>query len=74
VNAQWGSAGNVGYLGLSGRIADDDRLALAGQGISGIAKYRGQPYRARFEGRFSGRTFEGNGLLGTRVCTLTLQR
>jgi hypothetical protein len=74
VSAQWGSAGNVGYIGLSGRITDDDRLALAGQGISGIAKYRGQPYRARFEGRFSGRTFEGNGLLGARVCTLTLQR
>jgi serine/threonine protein kinase len=74
VSAQWGRAGNIGYIGLTGRIADDDRVALTGQGISGVAKYRGQPYRARFEGRFSGRTFEGNGLLGSRVCTLTLQR
>jgi serine/threonine protein kinase len=74
VSAQWGRPSTPGYIALSGRIADDDRLALGGQGISGIAKFRGQPYRARFEGRFADRRYEGDGVLGSRVCTLTLQR
>jgi serine/threonine protein kinase len=70
----WGRQGEPGYNAMSGRIADDDQLVLAGQGISGLAKYRGQPYRIRLQGRFSNGRYEGTGTLGRRPCTLTLQR
>jgi hypothetical protein len=74
VSTQFGTSGAPGYMTLSGQIADDDRLILAGGGISSIAKYRGQPFRARFEGRFDGRRYEGIGRVGLRDCKLTLQR
>ncbi len=74
VSTQFGTSGAPGYMTLNGQIADDDRLILAGGGISSIAKYRGQPFRARFEGRFDGRRYEGIGRVGLRDCKLTLQR
>jgi len=74
VTLGWGRQGEPGFNTLSGRVADDDRLLLAGHGISGLAKYRGQPYRSRFQGQFSSGRFEMNGTLGRRPCTITLQR
>jgi len=74
VSTQFGTSGAPGYMTLSGQIAADDLLILAGGGISSIAKYRGQPFRARFEGRFDGRRYEGIGRVGLRDCKLTLQR
>jgi hypothetical protein len=74
VSAQWGVAGRDGYLVVSGRIADDDRLVLAARGISNVAKFRGREYSGGFAGQFAGRRYEAKGSLGRRACTLTLQR
>jgi serine/threonine protein kinase len=74
VSTQFGTSGAPGYMALSGQIGDDDRLVLTGGGVSSVAKYRGQPFRARFEGRFDGRRYEGIGRVGLRDCKLTLQR
>jgi hypothetical protein len=71
---QWGKQGEPGYNTLSGRITDDDRLELAGHGISSLARVRGRQYQSRFQGRFSDGRYEANGAFGSRPCTMTFQR
>jgi serine/threonine-protein kinase len=69
-----GTPGNPGYWHMKGRIADDDRLALAGTVIGVSTKFRGQELPARFDGRFNAGSYEGIGGVGYRPCTLTLNR
>jgi len=69
-----GTAGKPGHLRLQGKIADDDRLALAGVAVSGARSYYGRELAARFEGRFDNRRYEGRGALGPRKCGLTMTR
>jgi serine/threonine protein kinase len=69
-----GKAGTPGSWYLSGRIADDDRLALVGAGISSVEAYKGQAYVARFDGRFGAGGFTGEGTFGKRRCTLAMTR
>ncbi len=69
-----GTPGKPGHLRLEGKIADDDRLALAGIAISAARAYYGRELAARFDGRFNGRSYEGRGTLGPRKCGLTMAR
>ena len=69
-----GTPGKPGHLRLEGKIADDDRLALAGIAISAARAYYGRELTARFDGRFNGRSYEGRGTLGPRKCGLTMAR
>jgi serine/threonine-protein kinase len=69
-----GTPGKPGHLRLEGKIADDDRLALAGIAISAARSYYGRELAARFDGRFNGRSYEGRGTLGPRKCGLTMAR
>jgi hypothetical protein len=69
-----GSPGKPGHLRLQGRVADDDRLALAGIAISAARGYYGRELAARFDGRFSNRSYEGRGTVGPRKCGLTMTR
>jgi predicted Ser/Thr protein kinase len=69
-----GRAGQPGHLRLQGRVADDDRLALAGIAISAARSYYGRELTARFDGRFNNRSYEGRGTVGPRKCGLTMTR
>jgi serine/threonine-protein kinase len=69
-----GTPGKPGHLRLEGKVADDDRLALAGIAISAARSYYGRELAARFDGRFNGRSYEGRGTLGPRKCGLTMAR
>jgi hypothetical protein len=69
-----GKSGTPGSWYLSGRIADDDRLSLIGAGISSVEAYKGEPYVARFDGRFGPSGFDGAGTFGKRRCTLAMTR
>jgi hypothetical protein len=69
-----GTPGKPGHLRLEGKIADDDRLALAGIAISAARSYYGRELAARFDGRFNGRSYDGRGTLGPRKCALTMTR
>ncbi len=69
-----GTPGKPGHLRLEGKLADDDRLALAGVAISAARAYYGRELTARFDGRFNGRSYEGRGTLGPRKCGLTMTR
>ncbi len=72
--ANLGTPGKLGHLRLEGRIADDNRLALAGIAISAARAYYGRELAARIDGRFNGRSYEGRGTLGPRKCGLTMTR
>jgi serine/threonine protein kinase len=72
--ANLGTPGKLGHLRLEGKIADDNRLALAGIAISAARAYYGRELAARFDGRFNGRSYEGRGTLGPRKCGLTMAR
>jgi predicted Ser/Thr protein kinase len=69
-----GTPGKPGHFRLQGRIADDDRLALAGSAVSGARAVYGRELAARFDGRFSNRRYEGRGAIGPRKCGLTMTR
>ncbi|HSE00315.1 MAG TPA: serine/threonine-protein kinase [Burkholderiales bacterium] len=74
VRVSWGKPGQPKSGQFQGRIAEDDRLALAGTGTSGLKSHYGKDYPIRFDGRFGARGYEGAGKLGTRKCTLALTR
>jgi hypothetical protein len=69
-----GKSGTPGSWYVSGRVTDDDRLSLVGAGISSVVAYKGEPYVARFDGRFGPAGFEGAGTFGKRRCTLAMTR
>ncbi|MGQ0749971.1 MAG: adenylate/guanylate cyclase domain-containing protein [Betaproteobacteria bacterium] len=71
---QSGQPEQPGSLRLTGVPHTDGSLHLAGMGLSGHQKYRGQAYKASFEGKLSGERYEGSGRLGRRDCTLVLSR
>jgi serine/threonine-protein kinase len=69
-----GTPGQPGSWLMRGRVGDDDRLRLVGSGHAVSAAYRGQPFDARFDGRFGPSGFEGAGAFGKRRCTLAMTR
>ena len=70
----WGKQGQPRSGQFEGRVADDDRLALAGTGITGLKSAYGKSYPIRFDGRFDANGYQGSGKLGARKCTLALRR
>lgn len=69
-----GTPGNPGHWQVEGQVGDSDRLTLAGTVIAASAAYRGQESRARFEGQFGLKGYEGTGGFGKRRCTLNMVR
>ncbi len=69
-----GTPGNPGYWMAKGQVGDSDRLLLVGTVIAASAAYRGQESRARFDGQFGPRGYEGSGGFGKRRCTLEMTR
>jgi class 3 adenylate cyclase len=70
-----GEAGRPGSLALRGTPDADGRLVLLGHGLTGRRSGRpGTPIRARFEGKFQGDRYEGNGIWGRRSCTANIAR
>lgn len=74
VQVFWGKPGEPGSGNLQGKVMQDDRLALAGTGVTRRKASYGQSYPAKFDGRFSARGYESSGTLGKRKCTLLLTR
>jgi len=70
----WGKPGLPRSAQFEGRVADDNRLALAGTGITGLKSAYGKSYPIRFDGQFDARGYQGSGKLGSRKCTLALTR
>jgi predicted Ser/Thr protein kinase len=70
----WGKPGEPRSGQFAGRIAGDDRLALAGTGITSLKSAYGKSYPIRFDGRFDAQVYRGSGKLGARNCTLALTR
>jgi len=66
-----GQPGRPGYLLISGRVADDGQLVLAGSGVSGSKAAFGRQLYARFAGRVDASQFSLTGRYGARDCTLT---
>jgi len=69
-----GQPGEPGYMTLRGKPASDGSLILAGNAISGAARFRGKETPAYFEGRYDGERFVLKGHVGRRACTLVLAR
>jgi hypothetical protein len=69
-----GTRGQPGWFTLRGTPSADGRLELAGNGISGLQRYRGNSYFAEFGGRFEGDRYQGPGRMGKRACTISLAR
>ncbi|MBX3650834.1 MAG: adenylate/guanylate cyclase domain-containing protein [Burkholderiales bacterium] len=64
-----------GYLFLRGTPAPDGRLLLTGNGRTGPQSPRpGTSYEAEFSGMLRSGSFEGNGSLGGRPCTVRMSR
>ncbi len=63
-----------GHFLLRGTPDADGRLQLLGTGSSGMAKYRGTPYAAGFDGKFEGDRYQAPGRLGRRKCTISIAR
>jgi hypothetical protein len=74
IRVSWGKPGEPGSGNLQGKVGQDDRVALAGTGVTRRQASYGQTYPARFDGRFGARGYESSGTLGTRKCTLALTR
>jgi predicted Ser/Thr protein kinase len=70
----WGTLGQPRSGQFEGRVADDDRLAMAGTGITSLKSAYGKSYPIRFDGRFDAQVYRGAGKLGARNCTLALTR
>ena len=70
----WGKPGQPKSGQFQGKVAEDDRLALAGTGISSMRDSYGKEYSIRFDGRFGAGGYEGSGKLGGRKCALALTR
>ncbi len=70
----WGTQGQPRSGQFEGRVADDDRLALGGTGITSLKSAYGKSYPIRFDGRFDAQVYRGSGKLGARNCTLALTR
>jgi class 3 adenylate cyclase len=63
------------HLQMKGLREADGRMRVAGKGTSGLKENLGQPYKAEFDGRFSGERYEGRGKLGAnRDCALIITR
>jgi hypothetical protein len=75
-SVQHGEQGKPGSFTLSGNPDSDGRLQLAGDGIAPGSGRRatGQPYKAAFDGSFSGERYQGAGQLGAQECTLAISR
>jgi len=75
-SVQHGEQGKPGSFALSGNPEPDGRLQLAGDGIApgGGRRATGQPYKAAFDGKFSGERYQGAGQLGAQECTLAISR
>jgi hypothetical protein len=73
---QQGEQGKPGSFALSGNPEPDGRLQLAGDGIApgGGRRAPAQPYKAAFDGTFSGERYQGAGQLGAQECTLAISR
>lgn len=67
-----GKAGRPGSLHMKGTRQADGSLQLAGSGITALAEYRGQTYKAAVTGKFTADRYFGRGTLGTRDCALTI--
>ena len=75
-SVQHGEQGKPGSFALSGNPEPDGRLQLAGDGVAagGGRRAPAQPYKATFDGRFSGERYQGAGQLGAQECTLAISR
>ena len=69
-----GKPDQPGYLLMTGVRQSDGRLHMTGNGISGMQKFRGNPFKAEFDGKMIGERYEAAGLLGRRECTLKMAR
>jgi hypothetical protein len=74
VHARSGKSGEPGWLEMSGVRMPDGTMRLTGAGLSGMKEYRGNSFKADFDGKFSGERYAGKGKLGRRECTLTIAR
>ena len=63
-----------GYFILRGTPDADGWLRMTGNGVSSVAKFRGQTYYAEFHGRFEGDHYQGSGGLGRRKCAVSISR
>ncbi len=63
-----------GYEELRGRIDGNDRLVLSGSLIAKRGPFAGNEVIGRYEGRFAGDRYQGDGKQGRRPCRLTLTR
>ena len=75
-SVQHGEQGKPGSFALSGNPEPDGRLQLAGDGVAagGGRRAPAQPYKAAFDGKFSGERYQGAGQLGAQECTLAISR
>jgi len=73
---QQGEQGKPGSFALTGNPEPEGRLQLAGDGVAAGGGRRApvQPYKATFDGKFSGEHYQGAGQLGAQECTLAISR
>jgi class 3 adenylate cyclase len=73
---QHGEQGKPGSFALTGDPEPEGRLQLAGDGVAAGGGRRApvQPYKATFDGKFSGERYQGAGQLGAQECTLAISR
>jgi hypothetical protein len=69
-----GTPGEPGYQRVQGRPTPEGALVLAGVALSALPRTLGMPMDVRYEGMWTGDSFELRGKLGNRTCRLELAR